>query len=155
MLVAALQAFLYYPCGRIHNGKAIPFHKLCQMDPLDPDALRSGERVWALFDRNLDRVDVEPQTRPDWTTIYYPADVCANQEGVPRDCKRLVYHDERDSGREVIVPARVHMLGDERLFLGFVQVGTNAWLSSIIGGRVCRPVHGELIIISCHAVLTV
>ena len=89
--------------------------------PTAADLQPGAQPVWALFDRNLERVLIDPTARPKWTTVYYFAQVSDHQEGVT-DGVRIVYRDPSDDGREAIVPAEADMSIVGRRMPGVVKV---------------------------------
>jgi len=95
----------------------VPFDEIFL--PTAADLQPGAQPVWALFDRNLERPLIDPAARPDWTSVYYFAQVSDDQEGAAEGA-RIVYRDSIDDGLEALVPAEADILG--RRMPGVVKV---------------------------------
>jgi hypothetical protein len=146
LLSNRLQVHLTSPGGERRHGLAAPFDQLFLPQSLDLSALKSNERVWALFDLSLSGLGEELGDRPEWTTVYHPAQVCADQMGVPPQSVRVEYCDAAYKGKRAIVTAEVQTLG--KSFPGLVQVSRSemsagvraSWRYSLRDGAVlCLP----------------
>ena len=131
---------LNYPSGNYRHGLAPPFDQLFLPQSLDLSALRSNEKVWSLFDLSLSGLPKELSDRPQWTSVYYPAQVCASQKGVRPHSKRVVYcGDDADKGKRKIVPAEAHLR--RKSFPGLVQVSRAGLCADVCAhGRCCVKV---------------
>lgn len=102
--------------------------------------------MWALFDLRLSGLRRELSDRPKWAADYYPAQVCADQMGVPPHSKRVVYCDAAYKGKHAIVPAEA--LLRRKRFPSLVQVSclelsagghAHGWFCVKVGAIVCLP----------------
>ena len=98
---------------------AAPFDEI--FIPAAADLQPGAQPVWALFDRNLDQPLIDLTAPPDWTTIYYFAQVSDDQESVI-DGVRIVYRDSSDDGQDAIVPAEADINLVGRRMPGVVKV---------------------------------
>jgi hypothetical protein len=125
---------LNYSDGEYRDGVSASFDQLFLPQSPDLNSVQSHDKVWALFDRSLHGVCEEQSDRRDWTAVYYPAQVCADQMDVRPQSVRVVYRDAADNGKRAIVPAEAHLR--RKSFHGLVQVSRSELSAGV------RAAHG-------------
>jgi hypothetical protein len=104
-------------------GKEHPpsFHPLGQIwYPLSQQfaQLHANEIVYVLYD-----LGAGPPVEPDWTTMYYKAQMNRSQKGVTKGFKSFIYLNADGTKQVASVPMHAWLTGETKPFPTCIQVG--------------------------------
>ena len=107
----------FYP-GQEHPPSFHPLGQIWYPLPQQLAQLHANEIVYVLYD-----LGAGPPAEPDWTTMYYKAQVNRSQKGVPRGFKSFTYLHADGTKQIANVPMHAWLPGETKPFPTCIQVG--------------------------------